>query len=271
MKRRLFLAVPAPYILSSCASVRPVGTGEDVAVVRRTLVPTGTLRIAVLNGAPTSMVRDPATGERRGVGYEIGVELAKRLGVPFEVMEFSAFAQVAEAIASGRADFGAFNAASDRARDVWVSKPLFLQESSYLVPAGSRITSPALADQAGIRIGVQQNSTSQRVLGGVLKQATLVPVPNLQNVPAMLTGGQFDAFATNKGILFDLADRLPGSRVLEGSFTTERQSVAVPKGREVATAFLEQFLQDVRASGLVAESARRARARGLIIPDSLMH
>lgn len=214
------------------------------------------------------MVRDPATGERRGVGYELGLELAKRLGVPVEVMEFGAFSQVAEAIATGRADFGAFNAASDRAKDVWVSRPLFLQESSYLVPAGSRITSPALADQAGVRIGVQQNSTSQRVLSGLLKQAALVQVPNLQNVPAMLSGGQLDTFATNKGILFDLADRVPGSRVLEGSFAIERQCIAVPKGREVAVPFLERFLQEVTASGLLVESARRARARGLIVPDS---
>jgi len=93
-------------------------------------------------------------------------------------------------------------------------------------------------------------------------------VPNLQNVPQMLTNGQLDAFATNKGILFDLSDRVPGSRVLAGSFTTERQSVAVPKGREVAIIFLERFLQDVTANGFVAESARRARARGLIIPDA---
>jgi polar amino acid transport system substrate-binding protein len=244
-----------------------MAAGADLATVRRLLAPSGTLKIAGLNGAPTSLVRDPATGERRGVGYEVGVELAKRLGVPFEVLEFGAFSQVAEAIVSGRADFGAFNAANERAKDVWVSRPLFLQESSYLVPAGSSITSQALADQAGLRIGVQQNSTSQRVLVGMLKQSAIVPVPNLQNVPAMLGAGQLHAFATNKSILFDLADRVPGSRVLEGSFTTERQAVAVPKGREAAAPFLEQFLRDVSASGLVAAAAQRARARGLIIPD----
>ena len=268
MRRRLFLVTPAPYLLASCASIRPAVPDGEVVRARSALAPTGTLRIAGLLGAPTSLVRDPTTGERRGVGYEIGVELAKRLGVPFEVQEFGAFAQVAEAIASGRADFGAFNAASDRAKDVWVSKPLFLQESGYLVPTTSRITNFTLADQPGMRIGVQQNSTSQRVLSALFKQASLVPVPNLQNVPEMLINGRLDAFATNKGILFDLSDRVPGSRVLEGSFTTERQSVAVPKGREVATMFLERFLQDVTASGFVAESARRARARGLIIPDS---
>lgn len=267
MRRRFLLVSPALFVLWSCAS-KPGEGREDVAVLRRTLAPTGTLRIAGLNGAPTSLVRDPVTGDRRGIGYEVGVELAKRLGVPFEVLEFGAFPQVADAIASGRADFGAFNAANERAKDVWVSKPLYFQESSYLVPNGSRIISHALADQAGIRIGVQQNSTSQRVLTGVLKQAVIVPVPNLQNVPGMLAGGQLDAFATNKSILFDLSDRVPGSRVLEGSFTTERQSVAVPKGREVAATFLEQFLVDVTASGLVAESARRARARGLTIPTS---
>lgn len=267
MKRRLLIASPALLVLWSCASELHQG-GENVALMRRILSPTGTFRIAGLNGAPTSLVRDPATGDRRGIGYEVGVELARRLGVPYEVLEFGAFSQVADAIASGRADFGAFNSANERAKDVWVSSPLYLQESSYLVPTGSRITSQSLADQAGLRIGVQQNSTSQRVLSGVFKQAVIVPVPNLQDVPGMLAGGQLDAFATNKSILFDLADRVPGSRVLDGSFTTERQSVAVPKGREAAAMFLDQFVADVSASGFVAEAARRARARGLIIPTS---
>lgn len=265
MRRRLLLAAPAVYVMSSCASFQ---RGDDLVSISKVLAPSGTLRIAGLNGAPTSLVRDPVTGDWRGVGYEVGVELAKRIGVPFVVMEFGAFAQVADSVSTGRADFAAFNAASDRAKDVWVSKALFLQESGFLVPVGSRITAHTQADQSGARIGVQQNSTSQRVLGGLLKQATLVPVTNLQNVPAMLTGGQMDAFATNKGILFDLADRVPGSRVLEGSFTTERQSVAVPKGREAATPFLERFVQEVINNGLVTAAAGRARARGLIAPDS---
>ena len=268
MKRRVLLGTTISFILSSCAGREPFATSGDLGVMRTTLAPTGTLRIAVLVGAPTSMVRDPSTGERRGVGYDLGVELAKRLVVPFEVLEFGAFSQVADAIATGQADFGAFNAANERAKDVWVSKPLYFQESTYLVPAGSRITSHAQADQAGIRIGVQQNSTSQRVLGGLLKQSVLVPVPNLQNVPAMLAGGQLDAFATNKSILFDLSDRVSGARILDGSFSTERQAVAVPKGREVAAAFLKRFIQEATASGFVAESARRARARGLTIPES---
>jgi polar amino acid transport system substrate-binding protein len=267
MKRRLFFVGSTAYLLVSCASYS-TGVGDDLSLLRSTLAPTGTLRIAGLIGAPTSIVRDSATGDRRGVGYEIGVELAKQLGVPFEVIEYGAFVQVADAISSGRADFGAFNAASERAKEVWISQPLFLMESGYLVLTNSRIKSTDLADQTGIRIGVQQNSTSQRVLGGLLKHATVVPVSNLQIVPEMFANGQVDAFATNKGILFDLADRVPGSRVLEGSYTTERQSVAVPKGREFATDFLEQFLRKAVAGGLVADSARRARARGLIIPDS---
>jgi polar amino acid transport system substrate-binding protein len=252
----------ALLLLTACASV-PYEPRPSVNV-RRALAPTGTLRIAVLNGAPTSMVRDAATGRTSGLGYELGAALATRLGVPYQVLEFGAFAEVATAIASGQADFAAFNASSPRASEVWVAEPLFLQEAGYLVPAPTRIGSIAEIDQPGVRVGVQQNSTSQGLLTRHLRAATVVPVPSLQNVPQMFATGQLDAFATNKGILFDLSDRVPGSRVLAGNFSTEHQSVAIPKGRDAGVPFLTAFLDEARRSGMVKDAVARARLRGVI-------
>ncbi|MES2975671.1 MAG: transporter substrate-binding domain-containing protein [Pseudomonadota bacterium] len=219
----------------------------------------------MLSGSPTSMVRDPVTGKMGGVGYELGTALAARLGVPLQVMEFGAFGDVATAIASGRADFGAFNASSPRASEVWVAQPVLSQESGYLVPASSTLGSAADIDRAGVRVGVQQNSSSQGLLTRTFKAATVVPLPNLQGVPQMFASGQLEAYATNKGILFDLSDRIPGSRVLPGSFSTEHQSVAIPKGRDAGVPFVVSFLEDARRSGLVKEAVERARLRGVIL------
>jgi polar amino acid transport system substrate-binding protein len=234
------------------------------AEARQALAPTGTLRIAVLGGSPMSMVREPASGELRGVAYELGTALAARLDVPHQLVEASTFAEVANAIASGRADVGMFNASSPRAADVWVAPTLISQEASYLVPAASSIRTLADVDRPGVRVGVQQNSSSQAQLSRSLKAATLVPVPSLQNVPQMLASQQLEAFATNKGILFDLSDRVPGARILEGGYAVENQSLAIPKGRDAGAPFLTSFLDDARRSGLVQQSAERAKLRGVI-------
>ncbi|MES2972955.1 MAG: transporter substrate-binding domain-containing protein [Pseudomonadota bacterium] len=256
------VAVLLALLLQACASAPSAVRAPPE--VRQALAPTGTLRIAVLTGSPMSMVRDPATGQAGGVAYELGTALAARLDVPHQTVEFTSFADVAGAIASGRADVGMFNAGSSRAPEVWLAPTLLSQEASYLVPSSSGIRTPADVDRAGVRVGVQQNSSSQAQLTRSLKAATLVPLPGLQNVPQLLASQQLDAFATNKGILFDLSDRVPGARILEGGYAIENQSLAIPKGRDAGAPFLTAFLDEARRSGLVKQAAERAKLRGVI-------
>ncbi|TWO70870.1 transporter substrate-binding domain-containing protein [Caenimonas sedimenti] len=263
MRRRAALGTfVLTALLLGCATAPPVLQANEE--VRRSLAPTGTLRIAVFTGSPMSMVRDAASGRTLGVAYELGTALAARLGVPHQLVEFGTFADVAAALASGQADIGMFNASSPRASEVWLAPTLLSQEASYLVPGTSSIMAIADVDKPGVRVGVQQNSSSQGLLARTLKSATLVPLPNLQNVPQMFAAGQLGAFATNKGILFDLSDRVPASRILEGSYAIENQTLAIPKGREAGGAYLAKFLDEARSSGLVKASAERARLRGVL-------
>jgi len=256
------LLVILAALLQACVSA-PAAVRASPEV-RQALAPTGALRIAVLTGSPMSMVRDPAGGQAAGVAYELGTALAVRLDVPHRIVEFTSFADVASAIASGRADLGMFNAGSSRAQEVWLAPTLLSQEASYLVPSSSVIRTLADVDRAGVRIGVQQNSSSQAQLSRSLKAATLVPLPGLQSVPQLLSSQQLDAFATNKGILFDLSDRVPGARILDGGYAIENQSLAIPKGRDAGAPFLTAFLDEARRSGLVRQAAERAKLRGVI-------
>jgi hypothetical protein len=84
----------------------------------------------------------------------------------------------------------------------------------------------------------------------------------------MLNDRGIDAFATNKGILFQLADGLPGARVLDGRWGTESLAIAVPKGREPGKEWLARFAVSVREQGLVGKAAERAGLRGLAAPEA---
>lgn len=248
-----------------CASVTAPPQAAPVAApsaaVRDTLAPTGRLRIAVYLGSPTSLVRGGA--EERGLTVEVGRELARHLGVPAELVVFERVAQIVEALQAGRVDMTITNATPARAALVDFTAPLVGLELGYLVLPGSPVTALDQVDRAGRRIGVSQGSSSQAALTREFKQAAVVPAASLQEAGAMLKDGRLDAFATNKGILFELADGLPGARVLEGRWGLESLALAVPKGRTQGAEFLQQFIAEVRAQGLVQQAAARAGLRGL--------
>lgn len=256
MKR--LLATIAALALAACAALAPQPDPAAVAA----LAPAGKLRVAVYTGSPTSLVRDPATGETKGVALDLGRAMAAKLGVPFEALEFPNNAAALDAVKGAKADFAFTNATPARARDMDFSPHLLGVEQGYLVPAGSALTETAAVDRAGVRVGVSKGSSSERELTGLLKAATLVPVGSLREGREMLSAGRLDAYATNKAILNEMADALPGSRILAGRYGLETFAIGVPKGREAGHAWLKRFADDARAAGLVRRAAERAGLRG---------
>jgi polar amino acid transport system substrate-binding protein len=257
--RRLIILMIFALGLSGCANA-PLAPAPEV---RKVLAPTGTLRLGLSLGRPGQMIRDPSTGEVRGIAYELGREFAKRLGVPFEVVLIEGNAHFLEAMQAGRVDFASNNATSARAIHMDFAQPHLGVEAGFLVSSTSSIASITEVDRTGVRVGVIQGSTSEAKFVQELKTAVLVRAPSVAAAEAMLAAGQVDVVATNKGNLFEMADRLPGSRVLDGRYGVEQISIAIPKGRESGMPFLRQFVEDAKSSGLVAAAAQRAGFRGL--------
>jgi hypothetical protein len=102
---------------------------------------------------------------------------------------------------------------------------------------------------------VTQGGTSERTIQAILKHVVIVPVPTLKAASDMLRDGSLDAYATNKSVLFELSDALPGSRVLAGRWGLEHLAIGCPKGREAAAMFLEEFCTDIRGGGFLAKAA----------------
>jgi len=264
MKRRLLLLAAIALALAGCAT-----TGvEPDASARQALAPTGRLRVAVYPGSPTSMVKDAATGETRGVTWELGQALAARLGVPFEPVVFARPAEVIEGLKAGKADLTFTNASPARAKEVDFTAPLLAVEQGFLVPAGSKLAKFEEVDRPGVRVGVSVGSTSEGVLTREAKHLTLVRAPALKDAAALLAGGKIDAYATNKAILSELSDQLPGSRILEGRFGLEQMALGVPKGREAGMAYLRRFAEASVADGSVQRAVERAGVRGTVRPEA---
>ena len=264
---RLTALLLAVGLQLGCGTPPPMPAAQSIAAVnaelRSTLAPTGRLRIAVYPGSPTSLVRGPGGADDRGLTVEIGRELARQLNVTAELVVFERVAQIVEALQAGQVDMTITNATPARAALVDFTAPLVGLELGYLVLPGSPVAALAQVDQAERRIGVSQGSSSQTALARAFKQASVVPAASLKEAAEMLKDRRIDAFATNKGILFELADGLPGARVLDGRWGLESLAIAVPKGRAQGAEFLRQFVDTVRSQGLVQQAATRAGLRGL--------
>ncbi len=94
----------------------------------------------------------------------------------------------------------------------------------------------------------------------------MVRTPTLKSAIAMLASGQLEAFATNKAILFEMSDDLPGARVLDGHWGLEHFAIALPKGRAQAAPWLQRFVADMKAQARVTQAVQRVGLRGTVAP-----
>jgi polar amino acid transport system substrate-binding protein len=231
--------------------------------MRDVLAPTGKLRVGVIPGSPLSMALDHATGEMHGLGVDLGKEFAKRLGAPFEPVNFQRIAEVIEAMKAGDVDFTISNGTPARAAHVAFSQTLISLELGYLVPAASPIAAISDVGKPGVRIGVTRGSTSQATIPKLLPDATVVPAENASRAIEMFERRELDLFATNKPTLYEMSDRMAGSRVLDDRWGVEHIAVAIPKGREAALDYLRRFVAEAQSGGLLAEAVQRAGLRGV--------
>jgi polar amino acid transport system substrate-binding protein len=261
--RRLNTQVAAAALACLAACATESGPPDSATV--RALAPTGALRVGLYPGTPTSILGDPASADTRGVGFELGRALAKRAGVAFEPVVLPNNAAVFAAAKAGSVDMIFTNATPARMRDVDFSPTVLQVEQGYLVPPASVIFALDQVDRPGVRVGVSEGSTSEGALARELKNATLVRTASLESASGMLSSGKLDAFATNKAILFEMSDRIPGSRILPGRYGLEGLAIGIPKGRDAAMPFVSRFVADAKADGQVARAAERAGLRGTVL------
>jgi len=250
-------------LTAACTSVVTAPSAE----VRQTLAPTGKLRVGLYPGTPTSIIGDPASGTAKGVGFDLGMELARRIGVAFEPVVYPKNAEVLAAVKAGAVDMVFTNATPPRMNDMDFSPTVLQVEQGYLVPRGSTIAKAAEVDSAGARVGVSEGSTSEATLLREFRHATVIRTLSLKVAVEMLAAGKLDAFATNKATLYELSDELPGSRVLAGRWGLENFAIAIPKGRAVAMPYVASFVAQLKAEGFVMRAVERAGLRGAATVD----
>src|SRR4029079_13753289 len=245
-------------LIAGCAGIGSAPSQEE----RQALAPTGKLRVALYTGAPASIVQGATLDESKGVGFDLGKELARRIGVPFEPVVYPSPGAIMGGLKSGEWDLAFFGPTPERDSVLNFTEPLLVIEHGYLVPAGSPISIIDAVDRPGIRIGAPQGGSVNAFLKRALKNATVVASASVPAGVEMLKAGNADAFAANKANLYGLSDEMPGSRVLDGRIGVDEVAIALPKGRESGMAYVRKYGEAVKAEGLVKAAIQRAGLRG---------
>jgi polar amino acid transport system substrate-binding protein len=230
--------------------------------VRSQLAPSGTLRVGLNMSNFLLTATDAATGKPKGLAADLGHELGRRLGVPVELVPYPNPGALGDAAKSGAWDVGFLGAEPQRAKEIDFTAAYVEIEATYLVPAGSPIKTIAEVDRPGVRIAISDRSAYDLYLTRELKHAQLVR----ERGDAIFTrflSDKLDAMAgLRPGLMKDQA-KAPGSRILDGNFTAVQQAAGTPKGRPAGAKYLKEFIEDVKASGLVARTIEKHNVRGL--------
>lgn len=236
--------------------------------LRSELAPTGKLRVGINYGNPVLATRDPASGDLCGVAVDLARELGKRVDVPVELVGYEAAGKMVEGLQAGSWDVAFLAVDPARAREISFTAPYIEIEGTYLVPSGSAFRAIADVDRKGVRIGTSAKSAYDLFLGRSLQHAQLVRAPDPKAAFELLLAGKVQAVAGVKQSLVANAEKLPGSRVLDGRFMAIQQGLGIPKGRDACAKYLREFIEDVKASGLVARAIEKAGIRGVSVAPS---
>jgi polar amino acid transport system substrate-binding protein len=236
---------------------------ETNSPARAELAPSGKLRVGINHSNFLLVNPGSPHGAPKGVAPDLALELGRRLDVPVEFVSFDGAGKTADAIRDAAIDVGFIAAEAERANVIEFSSAYLELPATYLVPEGSPLRRLADVDRPGVRIAVSGRSAYDLYLSRTLKHAELVRAESIPASFKRFVEEKLDALAGLKpGLLAD-AQKLPGSRLLEGQFTAVQQSIGVPKKRAAAVRHLREFVEDAKRSGLVARLVEKHGVKGV--------
>jgi polar amino acid transport system substrate-binding protein len=261
MRRALIAAgaLALALALAGCASA-PSTPAAPVAQ----LAPTGKLRAVINYGNPVLAKKGP-NGEPTGVSVDLAREMGRRLGVPVEFTTVDSARVTSEILRDKKADVGFVAIDPARSADFDQTTPYVIIEGAYMVRSNSALQRNEDVDRAGTRISVGRGSAYDLYLTREVNAATLVRAPTSAVVVDEFMKQNLEVAAGVKQQLEADAKRVSGVRILPGRFMVIEQAVGVPKGRAEGYAWLGRFVEEMKASGFVAEALKRHGIEGAAV------
>ncbi|QOG17009.1 MULTISPECIES: ABC transporter substrate-binding protein [Bradyrhizobium] len=233
------LALAAAFAMPALAD----GLKDEIA-------PTGKLRVAIaISPAGGAFWSTKTESGYAGVPVDLGKELAAQLGVAVEYVVHQNSGQITDAAGKGTWDVTWLPKDPERETKMMFGPIYEVADATYIVKPGSTITNFATLDQVGIKVAAVNATTTMRGAVAHLKNAKVTGYQTYDEIFALLKNGEIDAFALSRDQLYKMAQKIPGTRVLDETFKKTVTAVAVPLGHSQALAFVTKFMTDATTNG----------------------
>ncbi|MEM7259567.1 MAG: ABC transporter substrate-binding protein [Pseudomonadota bacterium] len=217
------------------------------------LAPTGTLR-AGLNMANFLLITGTTdNGEPDGVSPDLARAIASDLGIEATMVPFKGPGEVADAVAENLWDIGNIAAEPERAKTVTFTQAYCEIQATYLLPPDSPLQSVADVDAPGTRIAVKERAAYDLWLTDNISHATLHRAESIDGSFELFAAKKLDALAGLRPALIKQQQLMPGSRILDESFTAVQQSVGCRPGDPEVAEYLNHFVRESIANGLIQQ------------------
>lgn len=200
------------------------GNASTVDVVRSS----GKLRIGVAQGEPW-FFKDQASGEWKGLGWGVGIAMARELNVAPVAVETTWGTAVA-GLQAGQFDvMFAMDATPQRALAVeFPVQPMFYYAQAVLARSGLDVTSWDALNKPDVKLGVVLGTSPDRDVTMRLPRADIQRFPNADEAGAAFAAGRVDALSLFHPALVTLGHRLKrGTVVVPTPVRSSASSAAV--------------------------------------------
>ena len=273
----VLICIASAHGQSTCAGCRdadsPPTIGSEVQIgtvqmspeIRAQLAPHGLLRAGINMSNFLLVTGRSASGDPEGVSPSMARAIAVALGVPVKYVAFAKPGELADEAGNDIWDIGLIGAEPARAEKIAFTAAYAEIEATYLVPAGSPLKAIADVDKPGVRIAVTARSAYGLWLERNIKHATLVQSSSLDGAFDQFVAEKLEALAGLRPRLLSDVQKLPGATILPGQFTAVQQAVGTARANTAAAAWLHTFVEEAKASGLVAKFIEQHKVNGLSV------
>jgi polar amino acid transport system substrate-binding protein len=225
------------------------------ATALKELAPTGKLRLAIaVSPSPSAQFAIQDGNTYRGVAVTLGRALAAKLGVPLEIIPHQASGEIQNSAASNRWDVAFLPVDDERKKFVDFGNAYHLLQSTFLVGSNSKIQSVKGADAKGIGLGGVANTATFRAAKKATPNATHIDFSGVDAAVAAMRESKIEGIALSRESLSGLLGKIAGARILDDAFLNSSTAVCVPKGKPAALAYVSEFIEEAKASGLVRKA-----------------
>jgi polar amino acid transport system substrate-binding protein len=233
------------------------------AAMKSEIASAGKLRVAMNAQTAVLLQRTPDGKITGGVGFELAKFIAKKLGAVLELAAYPDSNTYTQSFGKGEWDIGFAVRTPLVAEKADFIVDILINDYFFVAAPGREFADAARVDRAGVKIGVGLNSSSDQFLSKTLKSAELVRLTGGRSIEA-LKSGQVDVWAASASNVEQVADRLPGAKIVPGTFTSDRTMVILPKGRSsAAQAKVVEIINEAKKTGVVRMALEQTGVKGV--------